>query len=150
MQLMHIQSLGSGSISFLHCASRLHQLQRQLAMEGFVFSNRSEQASFLASVNRLDGRLRLLLHQEGYSDPYAPTGPTEPVETEAARKQRWEARAFFLEAEATREEQESLLMLANDDRSLAQFAQALRRPSPWLLAAIREEECEPSFLQTLD
>ena len=140
-----ILNLGSGSISVLHCVIRLHQLQRQLAMEGFVFSSRSEQESFIASVDRLDGRIRLLLHQEGYSDPYAPPGPTEPVETEAARQQRWE-----LEAEATREEVERNFMMANDDRSLAQFAQALRRPSPWLLAAMREEECDPSFLQTLD
>ena len=145
-----ILNLGSGSISVLHCVIRLHQLQRQLVMEGFVFSRRSEQESFIASLDRLDGRIRLLLQQEGYPDPYAPPAPTEPVETEAARKQRLEAREFFLQPDATREEQESLLMLANDDRSLTQFAQALRQPSPWLLAAIREEECEPSFLQTLD
>ena len=145
-----ILSLGSSSISALHCAIRLHQLHRQLAMEGFVFSNRTEQASFVASVNRLDGRLRLLLHQEGYSDPYAPAGPTEPVETEAARKQRDEGQTFFLQPEGTREEQERNFMLANDGRYLIHLAQGLRQPSPWCLTAMRGGRCGPSFLDTLD
>ena len=139
MQFMHMLNLCTGSISFVHCASRLHQLQRPLAMKGgFTFNNKEDEEWFWASVKRL------LDQQEGY--PSAPTDPAEPAETEAARNQREEKEEFSLQSEGIREEQERNLMLANDGEYLAHLVQGLRQPSPWCLMAMRGD----GFLEALD
>ena len=133
---MHILSLGSGNISYLHCANRLHQL---CTRDGGIQQH--------IRANIVLGIRPLLLRQDGYSNPHAPQA--EPAETEAARKQRGEEEEFFLQPEEAKEEQERNRMLANDDRYLAHLVQALMQPSPWLLMQMRGGN-GPSSLETLD
>ena len=147
MQFMNILNLGSSSSSCLHCASRLHQLQRPLAMQGgFTLDSTEDQEWFYAAVRRLE--LGLLHHQYGGYEPYAPTDPAEPAETDAARNQKEEEEEIFLHPDEAKEEQERNFMLTNDDRYLTHIAQGLRQPSPWLLWAIREGD--RSCLEELD
>ena len=145
---MHIPSLGSGSILYLHCANRLHQLQRPLAMA--ASSSTSDLASFWASVHKLDRKLDgLLLSGTPYSNPQAPQAEpaAQQAETggpEAEQLNKTECKMM----DGLSEELERNFMMAEDDRLLKQLVEAMRQPSQWLLEQMRGDGS--SFLNTLD